>query len=87
MQVNDQTMKILAKYGEVLQTTKNKIVCCLKTGQHIILHFEEDIVFLRTLLIDSNGIQFAKANQFQSQYYMPCENNKDLTEILSSIEK
>ena len=43
MQVNDQTMKTLAKYGEVLQTTKNKIVCSLKTGQHLILDFEDDL--------------------------------------------
>lgn len=87
MQVNDQTMKTLTKYGEVLQTTKNKIVCSLKTGQHLILYFEDDLVSLRTLLIDSNGVQFAKINQFQPQYSIPCENNKDLTEILSSIEK
>lgn len=87
MQVNDQTQKILTKYGEILQTSKNKITCVLKNGQHLILYFEDDLLVLKTLLIDANGVQFAKTNWFQPQYVIPCENNKDLTEILGSIEK
>lgn len=87
MNINDQTLKTLNKHGDVLLTNQKKIITLLKCGLHMVLDVENDFLTLKSLINDSNGIQFAKTNFCKSQFIMPCEDNKDLLEILNSIEK
>ena len=83
MLVNEQTLKIINKHGDVLLTNDKKIIALLNNKLHLIIDLKNDVAYLKTLLLDNNGIQFAKQNFYKPEYVMPCLNNKDLSEILN----
>lgn len=84
MIVNDQTLKMINKHGEVLLTNDKRIIALLNNKLHLVLDLKNNVAYLKTLLVDGSGIQFAKQNPFKPEYAIPCENNKDLSEILNA---
>ena len=86
MITNERTLSTLKKYGELLLCNGSKYVVETKDKSHIILYPKDDIILICRLLINGSGVNFATINTDRPQIVMECENNKDLKEILESIE-
>lgn len=86
METNDRTLSVLKKYGELLLANGKKMIIEMKDGTHATLYPNDDTLILSHLLYNTGAINFATANTDKPEIYVPCGNNKELKEILETLE-